>query len=112
MNLGYNQVEYARGTYADNGWEIIVDPITAAGTYTLDVSQIIVNYGKDENWNFNGKNGYCYGTYIWNVTGDAAVENIKVAEGEQEIYDLLGRRVEKITAAGIYIVNGKKVVIK
>ncbi len=28
------------------------------------------------------------------------------------IFDLLGRRVEAITKGGIYIVNGKKVVVK
>ena len=37
-----------------------------------------------------------------------------IADGEQEmvIYDLAGRRIEKIVERGIYIVNGKKVVIK
>ena len=36
------------------------------------------------------------------------------ADGEQEmvIYDLAGRRIEKIVEKGIYIVNGKKVVIR
>ena len=33
-------------------------------------------------------------------------------QDEQVIYDLLGRRVTKITNAGIYMINGKKVVIK
>jgi hypothetical protein len=37
-----------------------------------------------------------------------------IADGEQEmvIYDLAGRRIEKIVERGIYIVNGKKVVIR
>ena len=37
-----------------------------------------------------------------------------LADGEQEmvIYDLAGRRIEKIVEKGIYIVNGKKVVIR
>ena len=33
-------------------------------------------------------------------------------QDEQVIYDLLGRRVTKITNAGIYMINRKKVVIK
>ena len=112
-SLSYNQLEYASGsTYAENGWELIVEPITAAGTYTLDLSQIVVNYGKDENRMFNAFNGFCTGTCTWTISGETAVEKIEVATGEQVIYDLLGRRIEKISGAGIYIVNGKKVVIK
>lgn len=34
------------------------------------------------------------------------------AETEQVIYDLTGRRVDEITKAGIYIVNGKKIVVR
>ena len=34
------------------------------------------------------------------------------AETEQTIYDLTGRRVETITERGIYVVNGKKVLVK
>ena len=41
------------------------------------------------------------------------IENV-VTDGEaiESIYDLTGRRVEKITKSGIYIVNGKKVLVK
>lgn len=47
--------------------------------------------------------------FDWN--GTTAVEGV-VAEGAQDgaIYDITGRRVKAITAPGIYIVNGKKVV--
>lgn len=41
-----------------------------------------------------------------------AIESV-VAEAENNvIYDITGRRVEKITNAGIYIVNGNKVLVK
>lgn len=44
--------------------------------------------------------------------GDATmVEAVKAAEENSVIYDLTGRRVEKMTK-GIYIVNGKKVMMK
>lgn len=44
--------------------------------------------------------------------GDATmVEAVKAAEENSDIYDLTGRRVEKMTK-GIYIVNGKKVMMK
>ena len=47
-----------------------------------------------------------YGDYtaIENVEAETVVENA--------IYDLTGRRVNEITKAGIYIVNGKKVLVK
>lgn len=42
-----------------------------------------------------------------------SVENIEVAAPVvQGIFDLFGRRIEAITAPGLYIVNGKKVLVK
>ena len=115
-----DQLEYLVNAEWD-GYQYSTTPITEAGTYTLDLSQIIVNYAGE----FVTEYGYtyasvwhkmrqaCEGTYTWTVSGNnASVDNIPVAEGEQVIYDLLGRRVENITGAGIYIVNGKKVVFK
>lgn len=43
------------------------------------------------------------------VTG---LEQIAGEKGEKVVFDLTGRRVEAITAPGIYIVNGKKVIVK
>ena len=41
------------------------------------------------------------------------VDEMKEQRAEsKEIYDLTGRRVEAITAPGIYIVGGKKVLVK
>ena len=50
-----------------------------------------------------------YGLDWENTTG---VENVEVEAEAEVIYDLTGRRVEAITAPGIYIVNGKKVLVK
>ena len=44
--------------------------------------------------------------------GTTSVENVEVENTVKTIYDLTGRRVEEITAPGIYIVNGKKVLVK
>ena len=44
--------------------------------------------------------------------GTTGVENVEVESGVNVIYDLTGRRVEAITASGIYIVNGKKTLVK
>lgn len=44
--------------------------------------------------------------------GTTEIENVEVENTVKVIYDLTGRRVEAITAPGIYIVNGKKMLVK
>ncbi len=45
--------------------------------------------------------------------GTTGISEVKGENGNvKTIYDLTGRRVEEITAPGIYIVNGKKVLVK
>lgn len=48
-----------------------------------------------------------------NIIGvDTSIENLKSESTLPMIYDLSGRRVEDCTKSGIYIINGKKIVIK
>ena len=102
-----------------NGYEFASTPVTAAGTYTLDLSQIVVDYAPEQytdeygypNTRWNAKNYVCAGSYSWTIA-DTAIGNIEAESGEKVIYDLTGRRVDAITNAGIYIVNGKKVIVK
>ena len=56
----------------------------------------------------NAAAGY---SFVFDWAGTTGVEGV-VAEGAQDgaIYDITGRRVKAITAPGIYIVNGRKVV--
>lgn len=103
------------------GFEYTSTPITAAGKYTLDISSIVVNHGaeeyidqygyKDTMW--HGQNQYCEGTYTWSVDGtETGIEDVEMQNGKTEsVYDLQGRKVENPTK-GIYIINGKKVLIK
>ena len=42
----------------------------------------------------------------------SGIENITMENSANVIYDLTGRKVDAITTAGIYIVNGKKVLVK
>ena len=51
-------------------------------------------------------------SYSFRFPGTTAIENVEVENEVKAIYDLTGRRVEAITAPGIYIVNGKKVLVK
>lgn len=114
-----DQVEYLVNAEWD-GFEWKTTPITAAGTYTLNLADIIVDYAAEMvtdqygtyvgTW--HGKNASCEGTCTWTIEAeDNAIEFNHAEAGEQVIYDLLGRRVEKATT-GIYIVNGRKVIIK
>lgn len=48
---------------------------------------------------------------IEEVAIETAIENIAI-EKKNTIYDLQGRKIEKITQPGIYIVNGNKVLVK
>ena len=41
-----------------------------------------------------------------------AVENVEMRNEKEEIFDLCGRRINEITEAGIYIVGGRKVLVK
>ncbi len=48
-----------------------------------------------------------------NITGSSAVTEIEADGAEpQEIYNLQGIRLDRITSPGIYIVNGKKVLVR
>ena len=42
----------------------------------------------------------------------SGIEDIAGEQGTKAIFDLTGRRIEAITVSGIYIVNGKKVIVK
>ena len=44
--------------------------------------------------------------------GTTGIEKVEIRNEKSEIYDLTGRRIEAITAPGIYVVNGKKVLVK
>ena len=108
--LGWNQLEYICGGY-DESWNMIIAPITAEGTYTLDAAQIVVQYGYDAATYMYSAQGYVEGTYTWTV-GETGINGVDAEAENAEIYDLTGRKVEKITKAGIYIVNGVKKIVK
>ena len=47
------------------------------------------------------------------ITDTTGIEEVKGENGKAKtIYDLTGRRIDSITAPGIYIVNGKKTLVK
>ncbi|MBO7272376.1 MAG: hypothetical protein J6U89_05830, partial [Bacteroidaceae bacterium] len=45
-------------------------------------------------------------------TGTTAIENVETEAENAVIYDLTGRRIDEITEAGIYIINGVKKIVR
>lgn len=92
--------------------QVLTSPITTQGQYTLNLADVTVRYGYDAvAYQYSAIGSYA-GTEVITIEEDTAVEGIEAEAENAEIYDLTGRRVEKITNAGIYIVNGVKKVIK
>ena len=82
----------------DNNYNVA--PITEAGTYTLDLSEL------------EGLTGEKVFTWTVEEAEDTAIDGVE-AEAENAVtYDLTGRRVNEIVKGGIYIINGKKVLVK
>ena len=110
---GADGTEYIfQDSYADLPWNEIKyvpadgNAITAAGTYTVYGADLGVYY-KDAPVSFDGED------YTWTIGEvETAIEGVDAEAEDAVIYDIAGRRIEKITNAGIYIVNGKKVVVK
>jgi hypothetical protein len=50
--------------------------------------------------------------YYITVNNTTTIEGVDAEVEEDVIYDLSGRRITEITNSGIYIVNGKKVLVK
>ena len=46
------------------------------------------------------------------IDNATAIEDVECEEKETVIYDLQGRRIKEITASGIYIINGKKTIVR
>ena len=86
------------------------------GTYRMRVKQDWCNIdpagdadGKFEDFKTNG--GQIIDVILEVVEATTGIENVE-AETVKAIYDITGRKIEKITEGGIYIVNGKKVLVK
>ena len=84
---------------------ITVNETLASGTYKLTIEAGAVATAE------GATNEEIVCTYYLNVP--TGIDEVETENGEiKTIYDLTGRKVETITARGIYIVNGKKVLVK
>ena len=98
---------------------------TTAGTYyALGVVDGVVAFYKDElknnRFQNNSHKAYLFVAGQQNVAAfsfrfggnTTAVEEVETESAEAVIYDLSGRRINEISEAGIYIIGGKKVLVK
>ena len=90
---------------------------TQPGIYRLRIKQdwCSIDPAGDSDSNFGGIFSNYGGQIIdvmLNVTDSTGIESVETESGALVIYDLQGRRLNEITTSGIYIVNGKKVLVK
>ena len=91
----------------------------AGNYYSLSEVNNIAAFYKENGSRFlnNSHSAYIYNAdsaveaYYFNIDS-TAVENVEIENDKAEIYDLAGRKIEKIKAKGIYIINGKAVLVK
>lgn len=114
-----NGMRYVSSESEYNGYDYEATPLPA-GTYTIDLSQVVLKYAGTQifgdgysYWEWAEERGFATGTYTFTIVeAETAIEGVEAEAENTVIYDLTGRRVNEITKAGIYIVNGKKVLVK
>lgn len=95
-------------TTAEAGWYVLQNHDGEVAFYQVqDVQPMVTAYHAYLTTGDNSVKAFHFGSN--DATAIKSVENAK--EGHNAIYDLTGRRVEN-AVKGIYIVNGKKVVLK
>ena len=103
----------ASGTYAPmDAWTIeIADDENSTATIKCNGYVLALNNGVFCTVQLGGTEVPVMPT-LYGVHETGINEAVVNGEAIESIYDLTGRRVEKITKSGIYIVNGKKVLVK
>lgn len=98
---------------------VLSDPLATPGTYTITVPAGIFG---TEDWALSMyKNGACNPefTLTYTISKAVGIENVEIAAPQLKVYDINGRRIQatspeelKGLRPGVYIVNGRKVVMK
>ena len=86
-------------------------PITTAGTYSFTIENNVI-YRENPNSDINEIDAIPETTFTFIVKYPTSIENIDAVKEDTNIYDLTGRRINKIDNAGIYIINNKKQLVK
>ena len=125
---------YNNGSSSDNtGWNSDGDVIsgddrsfpalpsfvvpTKTGRYRMRIKQdwCSIDPAGDSDSNFGGTFSSYGGQIIdviLRVCDPTGIEDVEPEDNVKVIYDIHGRRLEEITKPGIYIINGKKILVK
>ncbi len=87
------------------------------GVYRMRIKQdwCSIDPAGDSDSNFGGTFSNYGGQIIdvvLNVTVGTGIEEVETGNGKRVIYDIQGRKLSEIVKSGIYIINGKKVLVK
>ncbi len=84
------------------------------GDNQIAVGDEVVVCGKIINYNGNTPEFVSKQNYLVSLNGNTAtgIQNVRVSEMNGMVYNLTGQRVGKPTQKGIYLINGKKVLVK
>lgn len=86
-------------------------PLTDAGTYSFTIEGNVI-YCENPNSDINEIESIPETVSTFIVKNPTSIENIDAEKEDTAIYDLSGRRINKISNAGIYIINNKKQLVK
>ena len=102
-----------------------VDTYIEEEAYVLSKVDGVIGFYKaemvDGTWLNNATKAYLPASAVLNKSaafygfdwdGTTGIEKVEIRNEKSEIYDLTGRRVEDISAPGIYIINGVKTLVK
>lgn len=84
------------------------------GDNQIAVGDEVIVCGKIINYNGNTPEFVSKQNYLVSLNGNTAtgIQNVRVSEKSGMVYNLTGQRVGKPTQKGIYLINGKKVLVK
>ena len=84
------------------------------GDNQIAVGDEVIVCGKIINYNGNTPEFVSKQNYLVSLNGNTAtgIQNVRVSETNGMVYNLTGQRVGKPTQKGIYLINGKKVLVK
>ncbi len=78
--------------------------IAAPGEYTLVIPEgVITRLGSDDTISL---------MITFRVSATDGIYDIEAMDNVDSVYDLAGRKLKKVTTSGVYITNGKKVIVK